>query len=62
MAHAHIGDEALKAFTPGCRRARLTLIIVDDDNLIVTPTECDSAPTQRVLAFCAFDVLDDLPH
>jgi len=62
MPHAHIGDQALKPFTPGCRRARLALIIVDDDNLIVAPTECDRATTQRVLAFRALDVFDDLPH
>ncbi len=62
MAHAHIGDQTLKAFTPGRRSARLALIVVDDDDLIVAPAECDGAATQRVLAFRALDVLEDLPH
>src|SRR5215469_15764579 len=62
MPHAYIGDQALKAFTPSCRRARLALIIVDDDNLIVAPTERDSTTTQCVLALRALDVFDDLPH
>jgi hypothetical protein len=62
MAHAHIGDQTLKAFPPGCRGARLSLIVVDDDNLIVVLAECDGAITQRVLTFRALDVLEDLPH
>ena len=62
VAHAHLGDQPLKAFPPGCRRARLALIVVDDDNLLVAPAECDGATAQRVLAFRALDVLEDLPH
>jgi hypothetical protein len=38
------------------------LIVIDDDNLIVTPAECDGATTQRVLTFRALDVLNNLPH
>ena len=62
VSHADIGDQALKTLAPGCRRAGLTLIIVDDDNLIVAPAKCDCAPTKRILPFRALDVLDDLPH
>lgn len=27
MAYPHMGDQAMKVFTPSCRRARLTLIV-----------------------------------
>jgi chromate transporter len=43
VSHADIGDQALKTFPPGCRCARLALIVVDDDNLIVAPAQCCGA-------------------
>ena len=52
MAHAHIGDQPLKTFAPGCRRARLALIVVDDDDLIVSAN-----PVRRradASAYCRF--------
>ena len=39
MSHADIGDQALKTFAPNCRCARLALVVVDDDNLIVAPAQ-----------------------
>jgi len=33
VSHANVSDQTLKALTPSCRRARLALIVVNDDNL-----------------------------
>src|SRR5487761_2120048 len=62
VSHAHIGDQTLKTFPPCCRRARLALIVVDDDNLVISPAQSDGATTQSVLTFRAFHILHDLPH
>jgi hypothetical protein len=40
VSHADIGDQTLKTFAPGCRCARLALVVVNDDNLIVAPAQC----------------------
>src|SRR5262249_52341543 len=61
-SHPHVGDQALKSLAPGGGRARLALVAVDDDDLVVGPTERSCAATQRVLTLRAFDVLDDLAH
>ena len=61
-AHAHIADQTLKALAPSRRCARLALIAIDDDDLIVVPAERDGSAAQCVLTFRTLDVLDDLPH
>jgi hypothetical protein len=62
MAQADIADQPLKSLTPSRRRAGLALVVVDDDNLLVTPTQSGSASTKRILPLGAFGVLDDLAH
>src|SRR5580693_1335579 len=61
-AHAHVSDKLLKTFAPGGRRARFSLIAIDDDDLTFMPAECDRSAAQCVLTLRALDVLDDLPH
>src|ERR1700752_352540 len=62
MAHAHLGDQSLEAFAPGCRCAGLTLIVVDSGDLVVTPTESDRPPAECILPLGTLDVLDHLSH
>jgi hypothetical protein len=52
----------LKAFAPSSRRARLTLIIVNDDDLVVAPAQCGRAPAERILPLGTLDILDNLSH
>ncbi|MFW8642903.1 hypothetical protein ACOJBO_09725 [Rhizobium beringeri] len=49
MPHADVADQALEPFTPGGRCTGLSLIVVDDDNLLVAPSEGDSTPRS---AYC----------
>jgi hypothetical protein len=62
MSHTYLGDQPLEALAPGRRRAGLTLIVVDDGDLVVTPTESDCPPTERILPLGTLDVLDHLSH
>ncbi|WP_237352814.1 hypothetical protein [Rhizobium leguminosarum] len=50
MPHADVADQALEPFTPGGRCTGLSLIVVDDDNLLVAPSEGDSTPPKGVVA------------
>lgn len=58
MPDADVADQALEPFTPGGRCTGLSLIVVDDDNLLVAPSEGDSAPPKRILPPGALDVLN----
>jgi hypothetical protein len=62
MPHADVADQPLKPLAPGRRRSGLTLIAIDDDDLLVAPAESDSAPAKPILPPGALCVLDDLPH
>src|ERR1700719_867359 len=45
QAHANVADQALKALTPGGRCTGLTLIAVNDDDLLVAPAKGNRAAT-----------------
>jgi hypothetical protein len=51
MFHAHVGDQPLEALAPGGRRAGLTLIVVDDDDL---SSRQPSAVARSRSAYCRF--------
>jgi hypothetical protein len=61
-AQAHLSNQVLEALTPSRRSARLTLIAVYHDDLILVPAERHGPTTQSVLTLRAFHILDDLPH
>jgi hypothetical protein len=50
----------LKTFPIGCRRARLSLVGIDNHDLIGRPTECDRSFAQGILPLRAFRVLKNL--
>ncbi|MGV2184598.1 hypothetical protein [Rhizobium rhizogenes] len=63
MPHADIADQPLKSLTPDRRCAGFALIVIDDDdNLLLAPTQGDSAPAKRVLAHGALGVVESFPH
>ena len=62
ISHTHVGDQPLEALAPRSRCTGLTLIVVDDDDLVVTLTKCDCTLAERILPLRALDVLEDLPH
>jgi len=45
--HAYVGDQSLKTFAPRSRRAGLTLVVVNDDDLVVAPAECSGSMSFR---------------
>ncbi len=61
-SHADIADQPLEPLAPNRRCAGLALIVVDDNDLLVAPTEGDGASAERILALGALGILDDLPH
>jgi hypothetical protein len=62
MSHADVADQPLKPLTPRRRCTGRSLIVVDDDSLLVAPAEGDSASPKRILPPGTLDVLNDLPH
>jgi len=62
ISHTHVGDQPLEALAPRSRCTGLTLIVVDDDDLVVTLTKCDCTLAERILPLRALDVLDHLSH
>jgi hypothetical protein len=53
VSHTHLGHELFKTFTIYRRSARLSEIIVDDNDVIGMPAERNGALPQRVLALGA---------
>src|SRR5881628_1729551 len=61
-SHAGFADELLKPFAVYSRSARLAQIGIDDDDLVLPPSQRDGTLAQGILALGAFGILDDLPH
>ena len=57
-----LAHQALETLAPRRRSARLSLVAVDDDDLLIAPAEGGCAAAQRVLPLRALDVLQDLSH
>lgn len=62
LPHADVADQPLKPLAPGRRRAGFALVVVNDDNLLVTPAEGDRPSAKRILSPGALGILNDLPH
>src|SRR5262245_63447210 len=62
VPQADIGDEALKPIPPRGGGARLALVAVDDDDLLLCPAQRDRALAERVLPRGALGILEDLPQ
>ena len=58
--HADFGDQRLEAFTVIGRRTGLAQIVVDDDELLDVPTQCDSPLLERILTLRTFGIVQDL--
>jgi len=54
--------QSLKSFPPGRRCARLALVAIDGNDLVVAPAQRDRTATKGILPLRALDVLDDLSH
>src|ERR1019366_6847501 len=59
-SQAHFGNQLLKAFTVDGGGARLSLVAVDDDDLLERPAQTDGLLAQRVLPLRALRVLQHL--
>src|ERR1700723_799271 len=57
---AYLCDQPLKAFPVGSRSSRLPKVGVNDDDPILGPAQRHRLLAQRILAFRAFAVLEDL--
>ena len=61
-AQADLGHQLLEALTVRRRGTRLTLVAVDDDDVVESPAQSDGALFEGVLTFRALAVLEDLLH
>ena len=57
---ADLRHQPLKAFPVGRRSSRLTQIVVNDDDAVFGPAQCDGLLAQTVLSFGALSVLEHL--
>jgi len=62
LAHADVRNQFLETFAIGSRSPRLSEIIIDNDNLLDSPTQGDRALLKGILPFCAFGVLQNLSN
>src|SRR5215468_7664659 len=62
LAHADVRNQFLETFAIGSRSPRLSEIIIDNDNLLDSPTQGDRALLEGILPFCAFGVLQYLSN
>ena len=60
--HADFGHQLLEALTVCCRRAGLTLVAVDDNDVFETPPQGDRTLFEGILSLGALGVLEDLLH
>src|SRR5271163_1309363 len=58
--HGNFGQDAMKSATVLGRLATESLVVVDDQDTVAGPSQCDRVVDQRVLAFARFSVIEDL--
>ena len=60
MVHGNLGEEALKSCSPLSRLATASLVLVDDQNPVLRPSQGYDIVRQTVLPFSRFFVIDSL--
>jgi len=60
VLHGNFGHDAVKSASVFGRRAAESLVIVDDQDAVTGPSQCDRVVDQRVLAFARFSVIENL--
>ena len=60
MFHGNFGQDAVKSAPVFGRLAAESLVVVDDQDTVAGPSQCDRVVDQRVLAFARFSVIADL--
>ena len=62
MLEADFSHQKLKAIASDGRSAGVALILIDDADVLLWPTESERAPCQIILPRCTAGVIADLDH
>jgi hypothetical protein len=60
MLHGNFGQDAVKSATIFGRLAAEPLVVIDDQDTVARPSQCDCEVEQRVLTFARFSVIENL--